>query len=100
MQNEKAEDMPTRLTTGWRVCIDYKRLNAVTRNDYFPLPLIDQLLERIFGHPFYCFLDGYSGYFQIEIVVEDLEKTTFTCPFGTYAYRRMPFSLYNAPATI
>ena len=91
--------MPTRLTTGWRVCIDYRRLNAVTRKDHFPLPSLDQLLERVSGHPFYCFLDGYSRYFQIEIVVEDQEKTTFTCPFGTYAYRRMPFGLCNAPAT-
>ena len=99
VQNEKGEDMPTRLTTGWRVCIDYRRLNAVTRKDHFPLPFIDQLLERVSGHPFYCFLDGYSGYFQIEIVVEDQKKTTFTCPFGTYAYRRMPFGLCNAPAT-
>ncbi|RVW42684.1 Retrovirus-related Pol polyprotein from transposon 17.6 [Vitis vinifera] len=57
------------------------------------------VLERVSGHPFYCFLDGYSGYFQIEIDVEDQEKTTFTCPFGTYAYRRMPFGLCNAPAT-
>ncbi|RVW66629.1 Retrovirus-related Pol polyprotein from transposon 297 [Vitis vinifera] len=62
-------------------------------------PFIDQVLERVSGHPFYCFLDGYSGYFQIEIDVEDQEKTTFTCPFGTYAYRRMPFGLCNAPAT-
>ena len=60
---------------------------------------MDQLLERISGYPFYCFLDGYSGYFQIEIVVEDQEKTTFTCPFGTYAYRMMPFGLCNAPGT-
>ena len=60
---------------------------------------MDQFLERISGHPFYHFLDGYSGYFQIEIVAEDQEKTTFTCPFGTYAYRRMPFGLCNAPAT-
>ncbi|RVW35100.1 Retrovirus-related Pol polyprotein from transposon 297 [Vitis vinifera] len=58
-----------------------------------------EVLERVSGHPFYCFMDGYSGYFQIEIDVEDQEKTTFTCPFGTYAYRRMPFGLYNAPAT-
>ncbi|RVX11246.1 Retrovirus-related Pol polyprotein from transposon 17.6 [Vitis vinifera] len=58
-----------------------------------------QVLERVSSHPFYCFLDGYSGYFQIEIDVEDQEKTTFTCPFGTYAYRRMPFGLCNAPAT-
>ncbi|WJZ87616.1 hypothetical protein VitviT2T_006985 [Vitis vinifera] len=58
-----------------------------------------EVLERVSSHPFYCFLDGYSGYFQIEIDVEDQEKTTFTCPFGTYAYRRMPFGLCNAPAT-
>ncbi|RVW23233.1 hypothetical protein CK203_100421 [Vitis vinifera] len=57
------------------------------------------VLERVSGHPFYCFLDGYLGYFQIEIDVEDQEKNTFTCPFGTYAYRRMPFGLCNAPAT-
>ena len=71
----------------------------MTRKDHFPLPFMDQLLERISGQPFYCFLDGYSGYFQIEIVVEDQEKTTFISPLGTYAYRRMPFSLCNAPAT-
>ena len=71
----------------------------MTRKDHFPLPFIDQLLERVSGYPYYCFLDGYSGYFQIEIAPEDQEKTTFTCPFGTYAYRRMPFGLCNAPAT-
>ena len=99
VKNEKGEELSTRLTTGWRVCIDYRRLNEVTRKDHFPLPFIDQLLEKVSGHPFYCFLDGYSGYFQIEIAPEDQEKTTFTCPFGTYAYRRMPFGLCNAPAT-
>ena len=99
VHNEKGEEVPTRLTTGWRVCIDYRRLNEVTRKDHFPLLFMDQLLERISGHPFYCFLDGYSGYFQIEITAEDREKTTFTCPFGTCAYRRMPFGLCNAPAT-
>nr|CAN63866.1 hypothetical protein VITISV_009558 [Vitis vinifera] len=76
-----------------------KKLNVVTKKDHFSLPFIDQVLERVSGHPFYCFLDGYSRYFQIEIDVEDQEKTTFTCLFGTYAYRRMPFGLYNAPAT-
>ncbi|WJZ82828.1 hypothetical protein VitviT2T_002553 [Vitis vinifera] len=99
VQNEKGESIPTRLITGWRVCIDYRKLNVVTRNDHFPLPFMDQVLERVSGHPYYCFLDGYSGYFQIEIALEDQEKTTFTCPFGTYAYRRMPFSLCNAPTT-
>ena len=67
------------------------------RKDHFPLPFMDQLLERVSGHPFYCFLYGYSGYFQLEITADDQEKTTFTCPFGTYAYRRMPFGLCNAP---
>ncbi|RVW88791.1 Retrovirus-related Pol polyprotein from transposon 17.6 [Vitis vinifera] len=99
IQNEKGEEVSTRPTSGWRVCIDYRRLNSMTRKDHFPLPFMDQVLERVSGHPFYCFLDGYSGYFQIEIDLEDQEKTTFTCPFGTFAYRRMPFGLCNAPAT-
>ncbi|RVW22903.1 Retrovirus-related Pol polyprotein from transposon 17.6 [Vitis vinifera] len=99
IQNEKGEEVSTRPTSGWRVCIDYRRLNSVTRKDHFPLPFMDQVLERVSGHHFYCFLDGYSGYFQIEIDLEDQEKTTFTCPFGTFAYRRMPFGLCNVPAT-
>ncbi|XP_062158728.1 uncharacterized protein LOC133866205 [Alnus glutinosa] len=57
------------------------------------------MLERLAGHNYYCFLDGYSGYNQIAIAPEDQEKTTFTCPFGTFAYRRMPFGLCNTPAT-
>ena len=81
------------------MCIDYRKLNVVTRKDHFSLPFIDQVLERVSGHPFYCFLDGYFRYFQKEIDVEDQEKTTFTCPFGTYAYRRMSFGLCNAPIT-
>ena len=99
VQNEKGEEIATCLTSGWRVCIDYRKLNVVTRKNHFPLPFIDQVLERVSNHPFYCFLDGYSGYFQIEIDVEDQEETTFTCPFGTYSYRRMSFGLCNAPAT-
>ncbi|RVW64736.1 Transposon Ty3-I Gag-Pol polyprotein [Vitis vinifera] len=99
IQNEKGEEVSTRLTSGWRVCIDYRRLNSVTRKDHFPLPFMDQVLERVSRHPFYCFVDGYSGYFQIEIDLEDQEKTTFTCPFGTFAYRSMPFGLCNAPTT-
>ena len=74
VKNEKGEELSTRLTTGWRVCIDYRRLNEVTRKDHFPLQFIYQLLERVYGHPFYCFLDGYSGYFQIEIAPEDQEN--------------------------
>ncbi|KAH9781914.1 hypothetical protein KPL71_008676 [Citrus sinensis] len=97
--NVDNELIPTRVTTGWRVCIDYRKLNSVTRKDHFPLPFIDQMLDRLAGHEFYCFLDGYSRYNQIPIAPKDQEKTTFTCPFGTFAYRRMPFGLCNAPAT-
>ncbi|GJR16043.1 reverse transcriptase domain-containing protein [Tanacetum coccineum] len=97
--NEENELIPTRLVTGWRVCIDYRKLNEATRKDHFPLPFMDQMLERLAGNEFYCFLDGFSGYFQILIDPHDQEKTTFTCPYGTFAYRRMPFGLCNAPGT-
>jgi len=90
--------IPQRTTTGWRVCIDY-RLNSTTRKDHFPLPFIDQILERLAGQSYYYFLDGYSGYNQVGVDPQDQEKTTFTCPFGTFAYRCMPFGLCNAPAT-
>ena len=99
IRNEKNELIPTRTVTGWRVCIDYRKLNTATRKDHFPLPFIDQMLDRLAGHPHFCFLDGYSGYNQIAIAPEDQEKTTFTCPYGTFAFRRMPFGLCNAPAT-
>ncbi|GJY55660.1 reverse transcriptase domain-containing protein [Tanacetum coccineum] len=97
--NDENELVPTRLVTGWRVCIDYRKLNEATRKDHFPLPFMDQMLERLAGNEFYCFLDGFSGYFQIPIDPKDQEKTTFTCPYGTFAYRRMPFGLCNAPGT-
>jgi hypothetical protein len=97
--NEDNELIPIRLLTGWRVCIDYRKLNEATRKDHFPLPFMDQMLERLAGNEYYCFLDGFSGYFQIPIDPQDQEKTTFTCPYGTFAYRRMPFGLCNAPGT-
>ena len=97
--NENNKLIPTRVTSGWRVCIDYRKLNAGTRKDHFPLPFVDQMLERVAGHEFYYFLDGYSAYNQIEIALEDQEKTTFTCPFGTFPFRKMPFVLCNAPRT-
>ncbi|GKA19936.1 reverse transcriptase domain-containing protein [Tanacetum coccineum] len=99
VKNEENELVPTRLVTGWRVCIDYQKLNEATCKDHFPLPFMDQMLERLAGNEFYCFLDGFSGYFQIPIDPKDQEKTTFTCPYGTFAYRRMPFGLCNAPET-
>jgi hypothetical protein len=91
--------IPTRLVTGWRVCIDYRKLNDATRKEHFPIPFMDQMLERLAGNEYYCFLDGFSGYFQIPIDPQDQEKTTFTCPYGTFAYKRMPFGLCNALGT-
>ena len=91
--------LPSRTVSGWRICIDYRKLNKATRKDHFPLPFLDQMLDRLAGHEYYCFLDGYSGYNQISIALEDQEKTTFTCPYGTFAFRRMPFGLCNAPGT-
>ncbi|CAN6723272.1 unnamed protein product [Malus baccata var. baccata] len=87
VKNDNNELVPTRMTSRWRMCVDYRKPNKSTRKDHFPLPFIDQMLERL------------AGYNQIPIVPEDQEKTTFTCPFGTFAYRRMPFGLCNAPAT-
>ncbi|GKB76098.1 reverse transcriptase domain-containing protein [Tanacetum coccineum] len=97
VENDENELIPTRLVTDWRVCIDYQKLNEATRKDHFPLPFMDQILERLAGNEYYCFLDGFSGYFQIPI--HDQEKITFTCPYGTFAHRRMPFGLCNAPGT-
>ncbi|GKC44315.1 reverse transcriptase domain-containing protein [Tanacetum coccineum] len=97
--NDENELVPTRLVTGWKVCIDYHKLNEATRKDHFPLPFMDQMLERLAGNEFYCFLDGFSGYFQIPIDPKDQERTTFTYPYETFAYCRMPFGLCNAPGT-
>ena len=99
IRNDRNELIPTRTVTGWRVCIDYRKLNTATRKDHFPLPFIDQMLDRLAGQPHFCFLDGYSGYNQIAIAPEDQEKTTFTCPYGTFAFRRIPIGLCNAPTT-
>ncbi|GJZ78831.1 reverse transcriptase domain-containing protein [Tanacetum coccineum] len=97
--NDNNQLIPSRTVTGWRVCIDYRKLNDATRKDHFPLPFIDQMLEHLCGNEYCCFLDGFSGFFQIPIALEDQENTTFTCPYGTFAYRRMSFGLCNAPAT-
>nr|GEW10637.1 reverse transcriptase [Tanacetum cinerariifolium] len=99
IKKDENELVPTRLVTGWRVCIDYWKLNEATRKDHFPLPFMDQMLERLVGNEYYFFLDGFLGYFQIPIDPKDQEKTMFTCPYGTFAYRRMPFDLCNAPGT-
>jgi hypothetical protein len=80
------------------MCIDYRKLNKATWKDHFPLPFIDGMIERLVNHSFFCYLDGYSSYHQILIYLNDQRKTTFTCPYGTFLYRRMSFGLCNAPA--
>ena len=62
VRNEKNELLSTHTVTGWRVCINYRKLNKATRKDHYPLPFLDQMLDRLAGHSHYCFLDGYSGY--------------------------------------
>ena len=98
IRNEKNELIPTRIVTGWRVCIVYRKFNTATRKDHYPLPSIDQMLDRLAGHPYFCFLDGYLGN-QIVVALDDQKKTTFTCPYCTFAFKRMPFGLCNAPVT-
>jgi hypothetical protein len=97
--NENNELIPQRVLVGYRMCIDFRKVNKVTKKDHYPLPFIDQMLERLSKKTHFCFLDGYSGFSQIAVKKQDQEKTTFTCPYGTYAYRHMPFGLCNAPAT-
>ena len=99
MENKKGAPVPTRTMMGWCMCIDYRKLKVTTRKDYFLFPFIDQILERVAGHPFYYYLDDYSSYYCIEIELEDQVKTIFTCFFDTYAFQRMPFGLRNALAT-
>jgi hypothetical protein len=99
MKNERNELIPQRTVTGLRMCIDYRKHNKATRKDHFPLPFIDEMLERLANHSFFCFLDAYFGHHQIPIHPSDQSKTTFTCPYGTYAYRRMSFGLCNALAS-
>src|SRR3954469_21592188 len=97
--NDKNELIPQRVVIGYRMCIDFRQLNKETRKDHYSLPFIDQMLERLSKNTHFCYLDGYSRFSQIHVNTVDQEKTTFTCPYGTYTYRCMPFCLCNAPAT-
>jgi hypothetical protein len=74
-------------------------LNKATRKDHFPLPFIDEMLERMAKHSFFCYLDGYSGYHQIPSHPDDQSKNTFTCPYVMFACKRMSFGLCNAHAS-
>jgi hypothetical protein len=99
VENEEGRLMTTRPFTGWRMVNDFRKLNKATRKDHFPLPFMDQMLERLASQKFYYYLDGYSGFLQIPIHPADQDKTTFTCPYRTFAYKRLPFGLCNAPGT-
>ncbi|KAL4026348.1 hypothetical protein IC575_014777 [Cucumis melo] len=99
VKNDKGEMVLMQMQNGWRMCIDYRKLNEVTKNDHFPLPFLDQMIEHLAGRSYFCFLDRFSSFYEIPIACEDQKKTTFTCDYGTYAFRRMPFGLCNAPGT-
>ena len=88
IKNDQDELIQTKKVIGWRVCFDYRQLNDATRKYHFSLLFIDQMIEKLYGHDFYCFLDMYSGYNQILVAFVDREKTTFTYPYGTFVYRR------------
>ncbi|GJX96814.1 reverse transcriptase domain-containing protein [Tanacetum coccineum] len=96
--NENDELIPTRTITGWRVCINYRKLNKATVKDHFPLPFMDQIVERLVGNKYFCFLDGFREFSKSYSIIWS-KKKHINVPFGTYAYRRMPFGLCNAPTT-
>ncbi|CAI5638952.1 unnamed protein product [Oreochromis niloticus] len=91
--------MVRKKTGGWRPCVDYRRLNAVTRKDSYPLPRIDDALDYIAGSSWFSSLDLRSGYWQVELAAEARPKTAFTIGQGLWQFRVMPFGLCNAPAT-
>ena len=74
MPSKDNDLIPSKTVTGWRVCMDYRKLNKATRKDHFPLPFIDQMLDKLAGQEYYCFLDGYSGYNQIAVHPDDQER--------------------------
>nr|GEW65677.1 reverse transcriptase domain-containing protein [Tanacetum cinerariifolium] len=78
VENEENELIPTRLAMGWRVCIDYRKLNEATCKDHFPLPSMDQMLERLAGNEYYCFLDDFSGYIKFPSILK-IKKRPHPC---------------------
>ena len=99
VRNKNNERIFIQTVTGWRVCIDYWKLNKATRKDHFPRPFTDQMLDKLASYKYYYFLDAYSDYNQITIAPEDQKKTIFTCPYGTIAFKKMSFGLCNIPVT-
>ena len=82
-----------------RFCVDYRKVNEVTRKDAYPLPRVDDTLDTLVGSKLFTTLDLASGYWQVEVAPEDQPKTAFTTPEGLYQFKVMPFGLCNAPAT-
>jgi hypothetical protein len=82
-----------------RVCVDYRDINKACPKDNFPTPFIDQIIDDCVGSEIFSLMDGFSGYNQINIVPMDQHKTTFICPWGTFTYRKLPFSLNNVGVT-
>lgn len=99
VKNEKGEYVAKHVEKGWRMFIDYRKLNKATQKDHFPLPFIDQMLESLASHSYFFYLDGYSGFFEIPIHPDDQKNTTFTFPYGIFTYHRILFGLCNSPAT-
>ena len=91
--NDKNELIPQRTIVGYRMCIDFRKLNKATKQDHYRLPFIDQMLERLSKSTHFCYLDAYSNFCKIHVKNEDQEKTTLMCPYGTYASRCMAFGL-------
>ena len=81
------------------MCVDYLDLNRASPKDNFPLPHIDVLLDNTSNFSLFSFMDGFSGYNQIKIALEDMEKITFVTLWGTFCYKVMSFGLKNAKAT-
>ena len=84
VKNNNNELIPQETITGWRMCIDYQKLNKAAKKDHFPLPFIDEMLEPLAKHSFFCFIDRYLGYHQIPTHPDDQSKTMFTCPYGIF----------------
>ena len=82
-----------------RVCVNYRDVNQACPKDNYPTPFIDQIIDECAGCEIFSFMDGFSGYNQINIRPQDQSKTAFICPWVTFAYRKLPFGLKNAGET-
>jgi hypothetical protein len=82
-----------------RLCVDFQNLNRISKKDNYPLPKMEHMLQRVTGASRMSLIDGFYGYNQISVLPEDREKTTFTTPWGTFMYAKMPFGLMNTRAT-